>query len=88
MSEESARRYKITVEDDEYFAHTANGSPCTYRIGYAHRVLIEPVLLEGVPIYTYAGIHAEYALLGIRALRDFVITIDCKEELTRLVHIE
>lgn len=41
-----------------------------------------------MPIYAHDGREAEYALIGIRALADFVITIDCKDEFTRLMHVE
>jgi hypothetical protein len=52
------------------------------------RPLIDPVAHEGMPIYAHDGREAEYALIGIRALADFVITIDCKDEFTRLMHVE
>lgn len=83
-----AKRYKIRTETDERFADTASKEGCRYWIGYANRILIDPVAHEGMPIYAHDGREAEYALIGIRALADFVITIDCKDEFTRLMHVE
>lgn len=87
MGRNIATRYGIHTDEYVQFAKTASGADAEFQQGYA-RVLIDPILFESMPIDVHKGAHAEYALLGTRALRNFRVILDFKDEFTDLQYLE
>lgn len=87
MSRDNAARYDIQPSGREYFATTGSGTQVRYRLGSA-RVFLDPIVFESLPIEIHDGHHVEYALLGTRALRNFIVTLDFKDESTDLYYSE
>lgn len=87
MGRENAARYGIRPSGRDYFATTGSGAQAKYNLGFA-QVFLDPVRFENLPIEVHEGHHVEYALLGTRMLRDFVVTLDFKDGYTDLQYID
>ncbi|MFZ2556014.1 MAG: retroviral-like aspartic protease family protein [Minisyncoccia bacterium] len=87
MSRDMSARYEIATGEQDYYAATASGIEAQYFLGYA-RVVIDPIVFDSLPIDVHTGIYAEHALLGTRALRNFRVILDFKDEFTDFQYID
>lgn len=87
MGRNIAERYDIDTDEDIQFAKTASGANAEFQQGYA-RIFIDPMFFESLPVDVHQGAHVEYALLGTRALRNFRVILDFKDEFTDLQYLE
>lgn len=87
MGHHLAERHHVDIppETEQRVATMAGGDLKPYKLVYASKILFEGALFEDVPIQVFEGGQQQYALLGMRMLMGFVVTLDCNEGFTQII---